>query len=167
MSSEIVPYHENYHDQLVDIWYRAVRHTHTFLTEEDIEFYRNIVQHSALKEVEIWLEINESKEPTGFIGLEGSKIEMLFVDPTYHGKGIGSRLIKHAEAKYGRNLKVDVNEQNEGAHAFYKRYGFVHVGRSELDGSGRPFPLLHLELNSKSRHHFILKAKRRKSDSSS
>lgn len=146
MGNEIIQYQEKYHDQLVDIWYRAVRHTHTFLTEEDIQFYKHIVQNTALKELEVWLEINESKEPTGFIGLERSKIEMLFVDPIHHGKGTGSRLIKLAEAKYGRNLTVDVNEQNEGAHTFYKRYGFVQVGRSELDGSGRPFPLLHLEL---------------------
>lgn len=147
MSSEIVPYQESYHEKLVDIWYRAVRQTHTFLTDEDIQFYRNIVQNTALKEVEIWLEINENEEPTGFIGLAGSKIEMLFVDPIHHGKRIGSRLIKHAETIFGRNLKVDVNEQNEGAYAFYKWYGFVQVGRSALDGSGRPFPLLHLELN--------------------
>ncbi|MFG0216780.1 acetyltransferase, partial [Brevibacillus porteri] len=26
------------------------------------------------------------------------------------------------------------------------RYGFVQTGRSELDGSGKPFPLLHLDL---------------------
>lgn len=92
------------------------------------------------------MEVNERKEPIGFIGLVGTKIEMLFVDPYYHGKGTGSRLIKHAEKRHGSNLQVDVNEQNEGAHGFYSRYGFVQTGRSELDGSGRPFPLIHLEL---------------------
>jgi putative acetyltransferase len=37
-----------------------------------------------------------------------------------------------------------VNEQNEGACAFYRKLGFRQVGRSELDDSGRPFPILHL-----------------------
>ncbi|MFD0679339.1 MULTISPECIES: acetyltransferase [unclassified Paenibacillus] len=152
MQNEIVTYEEMYHDRLVNIWYRAVCQTHTFLTEQDIQYYHNMVQNGALKEVEIWVELNGNNEPIGFIGVDGTKIEMLFVDPDYHGQGIGSRLIKHIEKIKGTNLKVDVNEQNEGAHAFYKRYGFVQTGRSELDGSGRPFPLLHLELNKQTRH---------------
>lgn len=146
MNTKTVGYEASYRDQLVEIWYRAVCRTHHFLTKEDIAFYKNMVKNEALSAVEVWMELNEKKEPVGFIGLDGPKIEMLFVDPEYHGKGIGSRLLEHAERKYGPNLKVDVNEQNEGAHAFYKRYGFVQTGRSELDGSGRPFPLLHLNL---------------------
>lgn len=46
----------------------------------------------------------------------------------------------------GDKLTVDVNEQNAGAHAFYKKYGFVQTGRSELDGAGKPYPLIHMEL---------------------
>ncbi|MEC0181089.1 acetyltransferase [Paenibacillus peoriae] len=147
MHNQIVAYREENHDQLVDIWHRAVRQTHTFLTEEDIQFYHQIVQNGVLRESEIWMEWNEHQEPTGFIGLDGLKIEMLFVDPDRHGQGIGSRLIQHAEKIKGTPLKVDVNEQNEKAHAFYQHYGFVQAGRSELDGSGRAFPLLHMELN--------------------
>ncbi|MCM3141849.1 acetyltransferase [Brevibacillus sp. MER 51] len=146
MNTKTVVYEASYRDQLVDIWYRAVCRTHHFLTKEDIKFYKNMVKNEALSAVEVWMAINEKKEPVGFIGLDGTKIEMLFVDPEYHGKGIGSRLLEHAERKYGPHLTVDVNEQNEGAYAFYRRYGFVQTGRSELDGSGRPFPLLHLDL---------------------
>ncbi len=145
MLGEIVPFQEKDHDRLVEIWYQAVCQTHTFLTDEDIQFYRNLVQNGALREVEIWVELNGDQEPTGFIGLDGTKIEMLFVAPQYHGKGTGSRLIKHAQDLKGSNLQVDVNEQNDGACEFYKRFGFVQTGRSEVDGSGRPFPLLHLE----------------------
>lgn len=148
MSYGIVAYQEKDHDRLVDIWYKAVVHTHTFLTERDIHFYHDMVKNGALKEVEIWVEFNENAEPTGFIGLNETMIEMLFVDPKYHGKGIGSRLINHAIKIKGKNLQVDVNEQNDRAYAFYKRLGFVQVGRSELDNSGQPFPLLHLELKS-------------------
>ncbi|MFD3261174.1 acetyltransferase [Paenibacillus lentus] len=148
MLDEITPYKESDHDLLVDIWYRAVCLTHTFLADSDIQFYREIVRNGALREVEIWVRRNENKEPIGFIGLVGTKIEMLFVDPEYHGMGIGSRLIKHAQKLKGSTLQVDVNEQNDGASAFYKRLGFVQIGRSELDSSGQPFPLLHLEYRS-------------------
>ncbi|QYK61787.1 GNAT family N-acetyltransferase [Paenibacillus sp. S25] len=147
MQNEIVAYREENHDQLVDIWQRGVRRTHTFLSEEDIQFYHHIVRNGALRELEVWMEWNTSQEPTGFIGLDGLKIEMLFVDPERHGQGIGSRLIQHAEKIKGKHLKVDVNEQNEKAYAFYRHYGFVQTARSALDGSGRAFPLLHMEIN--------------------
>ncbi|TYP73335.1 acetyltransferase [Paenibacillus methanolicus] len=148
MLNKIVPYQERDHDKVIDIWYQAVCHTHAFLTDEDIEFYRQMLQNGALKEVEIWLEVNENNEPVGFIGLDGTKIEMLFVDPQYHGRGIGSRMIRHAEKIKGSHLQVDVNEQNDGACTFYQRLGFVQIGRSERDSSGRPFPILHLVLGS-------------------
>lgn len=148
MLDEITLYQESDHDLLVDIWYRGVCLTHTFLADSDIQFYREIVRNGALREVEIWVRRNENKEPLGFIGLVGTKIEMLFVDPKYHGMGIGSCLIKHAQKLKGSTLQVDVNEQNDGASAFYKRLGFVQIGRSELDSSGQPFPLLHLEYRS-------------------
>ena len=42
--------------------------------------------------------------------------------------------------------KVDVNEQNEQAIGFYQHYGFKTISRSELDGTGKPYPILHMEL---------------------
>lgn len=42
---------------------------------------------------------------------------------------------------------VDVNEQNSGACGVYLNRGFAQVGRDKLDGDGRPYPMLHLELN--------------------
>ncbi len=42
--------------------------------------------------------------------------------------------------------RVDVNEQNEQALGFYQHLGFSVIGRSPLDGQGKPYPLLHMEL---------------------
>lgn len=142
---QMTAYQAEDHDHLVELWYRAVRETHTFLTEADIAFYRRIVDEQALKQAEVWVEKDDSGVSLGFIGLDGSMVEMLFVDPDRHGQGIGTRLLRYAEQLKGSRLRVDVNEQNERAYAFYRRYGFIRTGRSELDGSGRPFPLLHLE----------------------
>ena len=44
-----------------------------------------------------------------------------------------------------------MNEQNEQAAGFYRRMGFEVVGRSESDGLGQPFPVLHMELNKATR----------------
>ncbi|WP_311769057.1 GNAT family protein [Novispirillum itersonii] len=39
-----------------------------------------------------------------------------------------------------------MNEDNPQAVAFYRHMGFTVTGRSEVDGSGKPFPLLHMQL---------------------
>jgi putative acetyltransferase len=102
------------------------------------------VRNGALRELELWIECGEDRAPRGFIGLFGTKIEALFIAPEFHGQGIGRRLIQHAERLKGSKLQVDVNEQNTGACAFYRRLGFEQVGRSELDATGKPYPILHL-----------------------
>jgi len=45
----IVAYQEKDHDNLVDIWYEAVVHTHTFLAKMNIQFYHDMVKNGALK----------------------------------------------------------------------------------------------------------------------
>lgn len=42
--------------------------------------------------------------------------------------------------------KADVNEQHETARPFYERFGFTVKSRSLADGTGRPYPILHMEL---------------------
>lgn len=144
----IVLYREQDHEQLVRIWESAVRATHTFLEEHHIQFYRDMVgEILEQRQVEVWEALNTEQQPVGFIGLQNNVIEMLFVDPSQHGQGVGRLLIEHTIELKGHHLKVDVNEQNAGAAQFYKKMGFVQIGRSELDGSGNPFPLLHLEIS--------------------
>jgi len=42
--------------------------------------------------------------------------------------------------------ELDVNEQNPQALGFYEKQGFEVIGRSEVDGMGQPYPLLHMRL---------------------
>ena len=128
---------------LLDIWLRAVQRTHSFLSADDIEFYYPLVRDSYLPHAELWIAVDAEERPLGFIGLAGSKAESLFVDPDHFGRGVGRALVEHAFRIAGP-LRIDVNEQNSAARAFYGRIGFQEVGRSELDDLGRPFPLIHL-----------------------
>ncbi|MCB5176748.1 acetyltransferase [Microvirga lenta] len=128
---------------MFEIWREAVRATHGFLTEEDIRFYAVQVRDHYLPSCPFWVATTEGDEPKGFMGMTGAKIDALFVHPSEHGKGIGRVLVAHAASLAGE-LTVDVNEQNAGACSFYGRLGFRQTGRSELDGSGKPFPILHL-----------------------
>jgi len=128
---------------LLDLWLRSVRATHAFLTEEDIQTLHPLVRDQVLPALELWVLEDGTGAVQGWMGLAGSSLEALFLDPVHFGKGGGRRLVAHARALKGP-LTVDVNEQNPGALRFYEACGFRVVGRSELDEQGRPFPLLHL-----------------------
>ena len=80
-----------------------------------------------------------------FAGVAGEMLEMLFVDPAMRGKGLGRRLVEYTIRHCGVR-RVDVNEQNPQAVGFYKRLGFRTSGRDAADPSGRPYPILHMEL---------------------
>lgn len=133
------------HPQLLDLWLRAVRATHHFLQEADIEALFAQMRDSYLPAVELWMAEDAVNGPLGFIGLNESHVEMLFIEPNRRGEGIGRALLDHARSSRGQ-ISVDVNEQNPKAVGFYLHYGFIQTGRSPLDGEGRPFPLLHLSL---------------------
>ncbi|MCC8038981.1 MAG: GNAT family N-acetyltransferase [Bacteroidales bacterium] len=129
-------------EPLVDIWEASVRATHDFLKEEDIEFYKGIVR-KALKGVTLLVSKDKGGVIKGFMGISPGNIEMLFVHPDWCRKGGGRGLALHAIELGCR--KVDVNEQNLAAQEFYFAMGFEQVGRSEIDGYGKPYPILHLE----------------------
>lgn len=130
-------------EALLDIWLRSVRATHTFLTESDIQSLLPIVREAALVQLELWVLASDDGANVGFLGLSGSSVEALFIAPEWCRRGGGRLLLDHARRLKGA-LTVDVNEQNPEAVRFYEACGFEVCGRSDLDGGGRPFPLLHL-----------------------
>ncbi|WP_145665710.1 acetyltransferase [Chitinophaga polysaccharea] len=130
---------------IVAIWEAAVRATHDFLTEEDIQFFKPLILNEYLPAVNLRCVRNKNGDMLGFIGVAENKIEMLFVHPDAHGKGIGKALLNYAIAQQGATA-VDVNEQNPQAVAFYLHMGFRVTARSATDGMGKPFPLLHMAL---------------------
>lgn len=129
-------------DALTGVWRRAVEATHHFLTPGDVRTLEVAVHDTYLPAVDVTV-AELDRRPVGFVGTAGHRIEMLFVDPDVHGRGIGRALLAHA-ARGHVVVDVDVNEQNPGALGFYRAQGFVVTGRSDTDGEGRPFPLLHL-----------------------
>ena len=132
--------------RLFEIWQAAVAATHDFLAPDHLEMITGIVREQYLPNAEFWVATDEADRPLGFIGMSGANVDSLFIDPEYQGRGIGRALMDHARALTPA-LSVDVNEQNAAAVAFYRRLGFRQVGRSPLDDSGLPYPLLHLRLD--------------------
>lgn len=128
---------------LLNIWERSVRQSHYFLSDSDIAFYRPFIE-KFLSQLEVYV-IRQSGRIVAFMALGDNSIEMLFVTPSKFKAGYGSQLIDIAIYERGIG-KVDVNEQNTNALDFYKKKGFVVVERDNYDAFGKPYPILHLEL---------------------
>ncbi|WP_423057278.1 GNAT family N-acetyltransferase [Brevibacterium linens] len=130
---------------LVEIWRSAVRASHDFLEESDFDRIESNLASAYFPAVSL-IVAERAGEPIGFAGIAEGNLEMLFVTDEARGEGIGTKLLKQAIAEFDVT-RVDVNEQNPGACGFYLSRGFAQVGRDELDGDGRPYPTLHLELS--------------------
>lgn len=131
--------------ELVACWRASVEATHTFLTPDDIERIAAYVPDAIASVAHLAVCRDENGQVVGFIGVDGTMIEMLFIHPSLRGYGLGSLLLDHAVSEHGATL-VDVNEQNGQAVGFYEHYGFEVFDRSETDGMGDPFPILHMRL---------------------
>lgn len=130
---------------IITIWEASVRATHDFLPEEYLQHIKHLLP-SILPEVNsLYVMVDESDNISGFLGTADDKLEMLFIDPHFRGKGIGRELTQFAVTELSI-CKVDVNEQNLQAVGFYQKFGFTVFDRSEKDGLGKPFPLLHMVL---------------------
>lgn len=132
-------------DELVTVWEASVKATHLFLNEKDILALLPFVK-SGLREIDNLLVVYENHKSIGFMGIDNGKVEMLFLEPAYIGKGIGKNLITKAIHEYSV-LFVDVNEQNPSAVNFYRNSGFVVFERTEYDEQGNPFPILKMNLD--------------------
>ena len=146
MSFKVEKVSKNDYEEIVEVWEASVRATHTFLTEDDITFFKPLILNQYLDAVTLRCLKDESGSILGFIGVSENSLEMLFLSPKHRGMGLGKHLLKLAVEEFGVT-KVDVNEQNPEACGFYQHFGFSIIGRSELDGSGKPYPILHMELN--------------------
>ncbi len=144
MEIEITGVVETEYPVLTDIWEAAVGATHDFLSEKDIAYFRPLVLNDFLPAVKLFAARDSEGNILGFGGTSADKIEMLFVDPLMFGNGVGKTLLKHI-IREEKIYKLDVNEQNPSAVAFYKYMGFEVISRSPTDSMGKPFPLLHLE----------------------
>lgn len=127
----------------IEIWRGAVDATHSFLSSEDRQTIDELVCEF-LPQAPLWVAVNSQDQPMAFMLIDDGHMEALFVDPDCRGSGIGAALVRHGLSLHPA-LTTDVNEQNAQAVGFYEKMGFKRTGRSELDGQGRPYPLIHLK----------------------
>ena len=132
-------------EQLVAVWERSVRATHAFLSDAEVAQIKPFVPQ-ALAGVGTLVVAEREGAPVGFMGVEGGRLEMLFLDPDVRGQGLGRMLLTYGIEHLGVT-ELTVNKQNPGAVGFYEHMGFVTYQCTDLDEEGRPYPLLYMRLD--------------------
>lgn len=140
--AELVPSLE---EKLVAVWEKSVKATHLFLSENEVEEIKKYIPQALNGVAHLIIAEDEGSRPVAFMGIEGQKLEMLFIAPEERGKGLGRKLIRYGIENYSVS-ELAVNEQNPLAKGFYEHMGFQVYKRTDHDEQGNPYPLLYMKL---------------------
>ncbi|MEH6651949.1 MAG: GNAT family N-acetyltransferase [Motiliproteus sp.] len=125
-------------------WENGSRLAHPFLTEAFVEKVRHDIPNLYLPNAETWV-ADIDGIVVGFIALvfylkddkNCNEVGALFVEPEFHGQGIGKALMDKAHGIHGE-LEVEVFKQNPVGRRFYDRYGFKCLNESIHPETGLP-----------------------------
>lgn len=131
--------------ELLNIWEDSVRATHLFLSDAEIKGIKKYVPQALGNVKHLIVAENEYGKPIAFMGVENSRLEMLFLSSAERGAGLGRQLLDRGIRDY-RIQEVTVNEQNPQAVGFYQHMGFEVYKRTDCDEEGNPYPLLYMKL---------------------
>ena len=132
-------------NRLLEVWEDSVRATHLFLSNEYIKNIKKYVPKALERVSYLVIMKNENNMPIAFMGIEDTKLEMLFIKNSERGKGLGKQLLNYGIENYNVN-ELAVNEQNSNAKEFYEHMGFKIYKRTEIDEQGNPYPILYMKL---------------------
>jgi len=120
-------------DAVVAVWQAATALAHPFLKEDFVAQEAENLRNIYVQIAETWV-MEEDGAVVGFIALIGDEIAGLFLEPAFHGKGLGRAMVDHTVGLKGP-LRVEVFERNAIGRRFYERYGFVEAGSYRHEGS--------------------------------
>jgi ribosomal protein S18 acetylase RimI-like enzyme len=112
-----------------EIWLKSGLEEYTYLPQ-----FQALNEEKAFKvfhkiitlENDIWVEENESCIQ-GFIALQGSYIDRLYIHPESQRQGVGTALIQFAKERNPAGLELRTHQQNKRACDFYEKLGFKAV----------------------------------------
>ncbi len=88
------------------------------------------------------------EKTVGFVGIDGTCLSWLYVDPCCCGRGIGRALLRFAVHAIGPQAWTVVLAGNSRARRLYEREGFVTVRTFQGSNAGYPCTSLRLALSS-------------------
>lgn len=111
-------------EDVMQLWRTTSAATYTFLNaahteNEDRAYFRN---HIAAQNT-LWVAVDRG-ELLGFLAINGSYIDRLYIHPDRQRRGVGAALINHAKELSPHGLELHTHVKNANACAFYEKNGF-------------------------------------------
>jgi len=131
----------------VKVWEAASEVAHPFLSAEFQEVERHNISNVHLPNADTWVWESDGAV-VGFISLLGNEVGAIFLDPKFHGAGIGRALMDHARDLHGE-LEVEVFTENVIGRAFYAKYGFELIQKKVHDQAGHEVMRLRLAASTR------------------
>jgi putative acetyltransferase len=114
---------------VVELWHHTKKDAYPYLPleqartpEDDYTFFHQ----KLLPRCDIWV-AEQKGRLVGFLAIQGSYIDRLYVSPNVQRVGIGSALIKHAMELSPTGLELHTHQKNMVARRFYEKHGLVAV----------------------------------------
>lgn len=89
----------------------------------------------------------DGERVVAFVGVDGSYLSWLYVDPDYYGRGIGRRLLQIGKRLIGPDAWTIALAGNTRAIQLYASEGFTIVQTFQGDNAGYPCEGVRLALN--------------------
>ena len=126
---EIRAYRAEDYEPVVDLWhatqldaYPYLPLTQSYTREDHLRFFRErIVPNCA-----IWI-ADDDRGLAGFLAVNGSYVDRLYIHPTRQRAGAGTALICKAKELSPRGLELHTHQENTPACAFYEKHAFKAV----------------------------------------
>ncbi len=122
MTHTIRQYKESDLNGVLSSWENASKVAHSFLSQSFLDQERYNIPNVYLPNTDTWVADIDGRT-VGFIALMGNEVGAIFVEPEYHGCGIGFALMNKAQ-ELNNSLEVEVFKANSIGRKFYSNYGF-------------------------------------------
>jgi len=125
----IRPFRDDDESAVVGVWHRSGQAAYTFLPlwqALTLDHARAIFREVILGQCNLSVGTLE-QQVVAYLGMRGSYIDGMFVDPSQWRKGWGARLLAFAKNLSPNGLELHTHQQNHAARSLYERHGFKAV----------------------------------------
>ncbi len=116
-------------DAVVRVWNATKRETYDFIPQEqgrsvadDDAFFREHI----LPRCALWIAI-ERGDVLGFLAMEKTYVDRLYVRPDAQRRGVGAALLAKAIELAPHGFELHTHQKNPKARAFYEKHGLTAV----------------------------------------